>query len=203
MKTMLTLLITATCVLAGCASPQVRYHTLVNADSAARSVAPRDFVIDVLPVGVPAQLDTQQVVVRQSDSRVVVLDNDRWLSPLGDELQTALSLNMTQQLNTVDVAGLARDNRIPVVRVLLQIRRFDSWPGNAISLDADWSLSTVREEKNLRLVCKSHLSQTLSGDPEIYSAWQRVIERLARQIGQTADDWLVTGNAVCRRDSLS
>jgi uncharacterized lipoprotein YmbA len=195
-------LITAVCLLTGCTSPQVRYHTLVNADAVSRSVTPAGFLIDLLPVGVPAQLDTRQVVVRQSDSRVVVLNNDLWLSPLGDELQTALSLSMTRQLNTLDVSGLAQDNRKPVVRVLLQVRRFDSWPGNVVSLDADWSLSTQRDEKTLRLVCKSRLTQSLSGESaQMFVAWQGVTERLASQIGQTATDWLATGKADCRPDA--
>ncbi|WP_449553321.1 PqiC family protein [Lelliottia amnigena] len=200
MKAALSLMI-VTWVLAGCTSPQVRYHTLVNSAPVSHIVASPDFVIELLPVGVPAQLDTQQVVVRQSDSRMVVLDNDRWLSLLGDELQTALSLDMTQQLNTVDVAGLARDNRKPVVRMLMQIRRFDSWPGHAVSLDADWSLSVQQDGKTRRLVCKSHLTQPLAGDPaQMFTAWQQVVGRLANQIGKTATAWVATGADVCRRD---
>ncbi|WP_434585659.1 membrane integrity-associated transporter subunit PqiC [Klebsiella sp. R390] len=200
MRTVLYLVISITCALAGCSSPQVRYHTLVSPAPVSRVAAPSEFAIAVLPVGVPAQLDSQQVVVRQSDSRVVVLDNDRWLSPLGDELQTALSLAMTQQLNTEDVAGIARDNSKPVVRVLLQIRRFDSWPGNAVSLDADWSLSTSQGGENRRLVCRSHLSQSVSGDPaQMFAAWQGVVERLATQTAETAVQWMATGSAACRR----
>lgn len=200
MRTVLYLVISITCALAGCSSPQVRYHTLVSPAPVSRVAAPSEFAIAVLPVGVPAQLDSQQVVVRQSDSRVVVLDNDRWLSPLGDELQTALSLTMTQQLNTEDVAGIARDNSKPVVRVLLQIRRFDSWPGNAVSLDADWSLSTSQGGENRRMVCRSHLSQSVSGDPaQIFAAWQGVVERLATQTAETAAQWMATGSAACRR----
>lgn len=200
MRTVLYLVISITCALAGCSSPQVRYHTLVSPAPVSRVAAPSEFAIAVLPVGVPAQLDSQQVVVRQSDSRVVVLDNDRWLSPLGDELQTALSLTMTQQLNTEDVAGIARDNSKPVVRVLLQIRRFDSWPGNAVSLDADWSLSTSQGSENRRMVCRSHLSQSVSGDPaQMFAAWQGVVERLATQTAETAAQWMATGSAACRR----
>jgi uncharacterized lipoprotein YmbA len=199
MKAVLVLIISVTSLLAGCTSPQVRYHTLVSTDSVSHTVSPPDFVIDLLPVGVPAQLDTQQVVVRQSDSRMVVLNNDRWLSPLGDELQTALSLGMTQQLNTVDVAGLARDNRKPVVRVLMQVRRFDSWPGKAVSLDADWSLSVQQGGKTRRLVCKSHLTQPLAGNPaQMFTAWQQVVASLAGQIGQTAKAWVATSAVGCR-----
>ncbi|TCW16365.1 hypothetical protein EDF73_102169 [Raoultella sp. BIGb0138] len=89
MKTVLSLLIGVSFVLAGCASPQVRYHTLVNADPVSGAVAAPDFVIDLLPVGDPAQM---------------------------------------------------------------------------------------------------------------FTAWQRVVERLARQIGQTATGWVATGTAACLRD---
>ncbi|WP_437888427.1 PqiC family protein [Phytobacter sp. V91] len=190
-----------TLLLAGCSSPQVRYHTLVNPEPVTSSVPPADFVIELLPVGVPAQLDSQQIVIRQSDSRVVVLENDRWLSPLGDELQTALSTGITQRLNTIDVAGLARDNNKPVVRIVLQIRRFDSWPGKAVSLDADWSLSSQSAQKRIRLVCKTHLSQPLAGeDVQLFSAWQRLVDKLASQIGHTATDWFATNSEVCHRE---
>jgi uncharacterized lipoprotein YmbA len=199
MKVILSLILGVTSVLVGCASPHVRYHTLVSSDSVSNMVVPPEFVIDLLPVGVPAQLDTQQVVVRQSNSRMVVLDNDRWLSPLGDELQTALSLGMTQQLNTVDVAGLARDNRKPVVRVLIQVRRFDNWPGNAVSLYAEWSLSIQQEGKNRRLVCRSNITQTVAGDPaQMFRAGQQVVKRLSNQIGQVATDWVMKGRDACR-----
>lgn len=201
MKSIVCLFVGLTLTLAGCTSPQVRYHTLVNPQPVVHPVSSSSFVIEMMPVGVPAQLDTQQVIIRQSDSSIAVLDDDRWLSPLGDELQTALSSRITQQFSTVDVAGLSPDSGKPAVRILVQIRRFDSWPGNAVSLDADWSLSTLNAQTRSRLVCKSHLSQTLSGEgAPLFAAWQQVVDRLANQIGQTASDWVATGQAVCHRD---
>lgn len=201
MKVISSLILCVTSMLAGCASPNVRYHTLVSSDFVSNMVVPPEFVIDLLPVGVPAQLDSQQVVVRQSNSRMVVLDDDRWLSPLGDELQTALSLGMTQQLNTVDVAGLARDNRKPVVRVLIQVRRFDNWPGNAVSLYAEWSLSIQQEGKNRRLVCRSNITQLVGEDPaQMFRAGQQVVKRLSNQIGQVATDWVAKGGNACRHN---
>lgn len=199
MKVILSLILGVTSMLTGCASPHVRYHTLVSSDSVSNMVVPPEFVIYLLPVGVPAQLDTQQVVVRQSNSRMVVLDNDRWLSPLGDELQTALSLSMTQRLNTVDVAGLARDSRKPVVRVQIQVRRFDNWPGNAVSLYAEWSISVQQEGKNRRLVCRSNITQPVARDTaQMFRAGQQVVKRLSNQIGQVATDWVTMGRDACR-----
>ncbi|NYY80203.1 hypothetical protein DMH27_03715 [Raoultella planticola] len=39
------------------------------------------FVIELLPIGVPEQLDITQVVLRQDGNTMLVLNNDRWLSP--------------------------------------------------------------------------------------------------------------------------
>ncbi|GAA3879425.1 PqiC family protein [Gibbsiella dentisursi] len=192
-------IISSALFLAACSSPQVRYHTLVSPAPLASPATPAPFVIELLPVGVPAQLDTQQVIVRQGDSSVAVLDNDRWLSPLGDELQTALSAQITQRLATQDVSGLAREDDKPVVRILVQIRRFDSWPGNAASLDATWSLSTRRGEQRSRIVCSSHLTQNATGDyTQLFSAWQGLTAQMAAQIAQTAARWSANSAATCQ-----
>lgn len=185
--------------LAACSSPQVRYHTLVSPAPLAGMGTPAPFVIELLPVGVPAQLDTQQVIVRQGESSVAVLDNDRWLSPLGDELQTALSAQITQRLGTQDVSGLAREDDKPVVRILVQIRRFDSWPGNAARLDATWSLSARRGEQRSRIVCSSHLTQNATGDyTQLFTAWQSLTAQMATQIAQTAARWSANSAATCQ-----
>ena len=166
MKVVLSLILGVTSVLAGCTSPHVRYHTLVSSDPVSHMVAPPEFAIDLLPVGVPAQLDTQQVVVRQSNSRMVVLDN-----------------------------------RKPVVRVLIQVRLFDNWPGNAVSLYAEWSLSVQQEGKNRRLVCRSNITQPIGEDPaQMFSAAQQVVKRLSNQIGQIATDWVTKGADACRQN---
>lgn len=192
-------IISSALLLAACSSPQVRYHTLVSAAPLAGMAAPAPFVIELLPVGVPAQLDTQQVIVRQGESSVAVLDNDRWLSSLGDELQTAMSAQITQRLGTQDVAGLGREEDKPVVRILVQIRRFDSWPGNAARLDATWSLSTRRGEQRSRIVCSSHLTQTATGDyTQLFTAWQSLTAQMANQIAQTAARWSVNSTATCQ-----
>ncbi|KGT92999.1 lipoprotein [Erwinia typographi] len=184
--------------LAACSSPPVRYHTLVSPALPVSPTSPVPFVIEMLPVGVPAQLDTQNVIIRSGNSSIAVLDNDRWLSPLGDELQTALSTQITQRLGTQDVAGLAREEDKPVVRILVQVRRFDSWPGNFARLDAHWSLSTRQGEERRRIVCSSHLIQNTTGDyTQLFAAWQDLLARMSAQITTTAIRWSASGTGTC------
>ncbi|MCL6349957.1 PqiC family protein [Pectobacterium polaris] len=199
----LFLSLTVMALLSACSSPPVRYHTLLTPAATlsfmtnATHAAP--FFIDVLPVGVPAQLDTSQLVIRQGDSSAVVLDNERWLSPLSEEIRTALSADLTQRLNTQDVSGLVRSADTPVVRIQLQVRRFDSWPGQSVTFDADWSLSAVgKEDERARLICRSQFTeQSAGGDTAMLHAQQQVITRLAEQIAATATRWMPDRQGTC------
>ncbi|CAG74469.1 putative lipoprotein [Pectobacterium atrosepticum SCRI1043] len=186
-------------LLSACSSPPVHYHTLLApASPVATTAYTAPFFIDVLPVGVPTQIDTSQLVIRQGDSGAVVLDNERWLSPMGEEIRTALSVGLTQRLNTQDVSGLVRTAETPVVRIHLQVRRFDSWPGQFVTFEADWSLSAIEGEDRARLLCRSQFTeQATGGDIAMLQAQQQVITRLAEQIAVTATRWMPDRKGTC------
>ncbi|MBN3767974.1 AMP-binding protein, partial [Burkholderia sp. Ac-20365] len=96
-------------------------------ESEARAAAP--LAINVLPVGIPAQLDQQQMVVRSGTGAARILDNERWVAPLGDELRAALSSALVEQLGARNVTGLPRPSNQTVMSIRTQVRRFDAWPG--------------------------------------------------------------------------
>lgn len=179
--------------LASCSSPSTHYHTLLT--PAAQITVTKQavpYAIDLPPIGIPAQLDTDQLVVRQGNSDAVVLENERWLSPLGDEIRSALAIQLVQQLGTQDLSGLVRSEEIPVVRIMVQIRRFETWPKQAVDLDADWSLSAINGEKRVRLLCRSRLTEKATGAyTKIFIAQQKIIAQLARHIADTVKHWSV------------
>ncbi|PWC14392.1 hypothetical protein B4923_05730 [Brenneria roseae subsp. americana] len=185
--------------LAACSSPSVRYHTLVAPSSEdVKAIQPAPFFIAVLPVGVPTQLDMPQMVVRQGKNDALVLENERWLSPLGDEIQTSLSTELVKRLDTQDVSGLARTEAIPVIKILVQVRRFDTWPGQFVKFEADWSLSLVNGEKRKRLVCSSQFTENAPGGyTDMFLAQQQVIARLATRIASTTRQWAGDGEERC------
>ncbi|PWC16051.1 PqiC family protein [Brenneria corticis] len=169
-------------LLAGCVvSTSPRYYTLLSPQTdTAAAAAPAPFAIAVLPVGVPVQIDQPQLVVRRGDSGLAVLDDARWLSPLSDEIRAALSSELIQRLGAQDVSGLARQEGKPVVKIHLQVRRFDVWPNQYVKFAADWSLGFADRP---RLVCGSQLTEnTAGGEADTVLAQQRVIARLAAQI---------------------
>lgn len=118
-------------VLAACGgSAPVRYYTLVPAADAYAPTATQSaitpsaapFQFELLPVGVPAQVDQPQLVVRQGGQGVAVLDGERWIAPLGDEVRGALSADLARQLHTQDVSGLPAGAR-PVLRIKVDLLR--------------------------------------------------------------------------------
>lgn len=174
--------------LSGCASAPIHYHTMlppVTHEPIAQP--PATFLIDVLPVGTPAQLDQSQLVVRQGQSGMAVLDGERWASPLGDEVRGALSSELATLLNTQDVGGLPIQSDKPVVRVKVQIRRFDVWPGQRVQIAADWELAIANGPGNARVVRMGRLDEPASGGYQNATlACQHAVMDLAARIASDA-----------------
>jgi len=169
--------------LASCASAPTNFYTLQHGrgTTAQAPVAAPPFLIDVLPVAVPAEVDQPQLLVRQSEQRVAVLDGEHWAAPLAAELRDALAADLVDTLGTRDVHGLARASSTPVYRIQVEVRRFDSWPGRHALIDADW---TIRGDADLALVtCASHASEDVGpGYDALVQGHQRALARLAADI---------------------
>lgn len=191
--------------LAGCASAPMHYYTLLPPSTAMMpETSPVPFVIDVLPVGVPVQLDQPQLVVRQGDNGVAILDSHRWVAPLSDELRAALSAYLVQRLGTQDVAGLPPPTSTPVLRIKLHVHRFDAWVGKTVQLDADWSLSFANDQRHAHLICSGQFNEAAPGDyTELVRAQQRAIASLAAQVAEDASQWSRSGQAMCSVEAPS
>lgn len=184
--------------LAACASEPLNYYTLLAPAERISDEQPLGFPIDVLPVGVPASLDHVQLVVRHGTNEMSVLDSERWVSPFGEEVRSALSAELVRRLGTADVAGLPQPSIKHLLRVKVQIRRFDAWPGQLVQLDADWSLGFAGDAANNRLFCSGHFEEAVDdGYPGLVSAQQRAIAKLAATIDVNARSWSHSSNSGC------
>ncbi|WP_266181170.1 PqiC family protein [Dyella humicola] len=196
----LTTVAALTLVLAACGSaPTTRFYTLVA--PAATEVAPSSasagaaFQFEMLPVSVPAQVDQPPLVVRQGDQSVAVLQGERWIAPLGDEVRGALSADLARDFNAQDVSGLPAGSK-PVMRIKLDVRRFDSMPGSYALIDAAWSVRPLKGGEPL--ACTSRISEPVgSGFDALVQGHQRAIARLAGQIGAAAGALAAGNKPVC------
>ncbi len=175
----------AALLLAACASAPLHYYTLVppaaeGADSA--TPAPDSLRFELLPVGVPAQVDQPQLVVREGSQGVALLDGERWIAPLGDEVRSALSADLARELPGQDVSGLPGGGK-PLVRIKLDLRRFDSQLGGYALIEGGWSARMLNTAHDGVLACTSRVSESVGpGYDALVQGHQRAIARLAAQI---------------------
>lgn len=171
--------------LTACASAPMHFHTLIP-PSAPLAATAAPFVIDVQAVAVPPQVDQPGLVLRQGASGVAILDGERWASALGDEIRGALSADLTARLGTHDVHGLPRSKDAQVVRVQLDVRRFDSELGGSATLEAGWSVRGPEQAAT----CASRASEPAG------STYDSLVEAHQRALGKVADQVAVAVRAV-------
>jgi uncharacterized lipoprotein YmbA len=160
-----------------------RFHTLMPApDSATSTVAPSGALAwEVLPVAIPAQVDQPQWVVRTVDGSLAVLEQERWIAPLGEEIRAAVVDRLTRTLG----APAAPIEPGKLWRVRIDVQRFDSAPGREVRLEATWTVSSSAETA-VPLRCHGDFVQqiTAGGYPALASGHQQGVTRLADRIAQ-------------------
>jgi uncharacterized lipoprotein YmbA len=129
-------------VLAACAtSPTPRYYTL---GAGAGNTAPVQIATDALsiwvaPVTLPESVDRPQMVVRVAPNRVAILDGHRWAEPLSGAMSRAIAADLAALLGGARVSAEAQHAASGAqFRVLVDVQRFESVPGQGVTLEALW-----------------------------------------------------------------
>ncbi|GLQ46862.1 lipoprotein [Dyella lipolytica] len=180
----------AALLLAACASAPTHYYTLIPAPDNAQaegSAPPASFQFELLPVGIPAQDDVPQLVVRQGGQAVALLNGERWIAPLADDIRGALSVDLSRRLNAQDISsGLPVDGK-PVLRIKVDLRRFDSSPGSYALIEATWTVRPLKGTGNVVLTCSSRINEDVGqGYEGLVAGHQRALSELAQQIASVA-----------------
>ncbi|MBZ5795894.1 PqiC family protein [Burkholderia contaminans] len=176
--------VAAALALAACSSPPARFYTLTSADAAAPvRAAPANppFLIEVPAVDVPEQVAKNQLVVQKNAAQVDVLEQERWASPPADEIRRALSDDLAMRLGTIDVANSAYPPGVPVYRISVNVRRFESWPGNRAAIDAVWSVRAIGTQSVM--TCRTSVAEPVGdGYDALVAGHRRALGELAERI---------------------
>ena len=160
----------AVAVLAsGCAeAPVTHFHTLLPAagggtvaTGAAPAPAPNGVAWTLAPVNVPAQVDRPQWVVRGVGETIAVLENERWVAPLADELRAAVAERLTARLGGPGGVSPATSPGAAARQVRIAVQRLDGAPGRYARLDATWTLVSA-DAAVPALACRSMLEQPVA-----------------------------------------
>lgn len=177
------IILLAVLLLAACSSTPTRYYTLQGPMAPVEVATPPAYAIEVLPISVPAQVDTQPLVLRAGGGRLAIEDTHEWAAPLPDEIRQALSQDLTQTLGAEDVYGLSHADTVPVYRIKLVVTRFDSTYGRAVEIQARWSVRALTNRKEAPLTCSSREVRAVApGYDALVQGHQRALAALAGQV---------------------
>ena len=172
-------------LLACGAAEAPRFYTLVaEASPVLTASTDEPIAIELLPIEVPAQVDTALMIVRQGGSEVVPVGSRRWVAPLHEELRTALSSAISVKLGARDVSGTGAAG--PTYRIKVIVRRFESSLGASASLFAVWTVRETGSDPPHVRTCETRVTEPAKGGfDELALGHQRAVAALADQIATT------------------
>lgn len=175
--------------LVACASaPKENYYTL--AASAPERQAPgtafSDVGVTVVATGLVEAVDRPQLVLRVSETRVQILEQQRWAEPLKSAIPRVVAANLARELGSARVTS---QSRAPLgdtaYRVALDVQRFDSTPGEGAAIDVAWSIRRV--EGNAQASGRSSVTERAAGPgyEALVAAHSRALGAVSREIAQS------------------
>ena len=180
------------CLLVACAAaPPVRFHSLLPLDASERdATAGAGFVVTLAPVSVPPQVDQPQWLLRAGDGTLMLLEQERWASPLRSELRAALLDRWVSrwggaeslpapQTGAASAASAATPAAFAGWRVVVDVTRFESLPGREVRLDSRWSARAGQAGISV-VNCRSLIRESVGeGTLALADGHRRAVTRLA------------------------
>jgi uncharacterized protein len=183
------LLIAALVSLAGCKSPNASFYTLSPDATLTTTGAPVQTTIVVGPVTVPELVDRPQIVTRVSDNEVALNEFARWGEPLKSGIARTIAADLARLLGTPQVAvagqaGLVRE----ATRVRVDIVRFDSVPGDSVTIDAQWVVRVPGKPLPVSGRTVAHESVASAGNDALVAAHSRALAAVSHDIAAAIRD---------------
>jgi uncharacterized lipoprotein YmbA len=164
----------------GCTSAPVRYYTLTPPPDKTLPVSETTLPIDVRVVHTPPRLNRSELMVRTGTTEVTLLENERWASPVNDEIKDALRLELQRRL------GLETRMRPAFTKLTLDIdvQHLEAELGRYALLEASWSatLSATGQRSNgaRATLC------AFQADEKIDASYAGMVEGYQREIAALA-----------------
>ena len=167
----------------GCTSAPVRYYTLIPPPDTAVPASETTLAIEVREVHTPPQLNRSELMVRSGPTEVTLLENERWASPVNDEIKDAVRLELQRRLGRM--TGL----RPAFTKLTLDIdvQRLEAELGRYALLKASWSatLSATGQRSNGARATTC----TFQADEKIRTGYAGIVEGYQREIAALVGLW--------------
>ncbi len=166
---------------AGCTSAPVHYYTLTPPPDKALPMLETTLAIDVRVVHTPPQLNRSELTVRAGPSEVTLLENERWASPIRDEIKDAVRLELQRRL------GRMSGSRVAFTKLTLDIdvQHLEAELGRYALLELSWSatLSAAGQPSSGARATTC----TFQAEEKIRAGYAEMVEGYQREIAALAD----------------
>jgi uncharacterized lipoprotein YmbA len=165
----------------GCTSAPVRYYTLTPPPNKTLPASQISLAIDVRVVHIPPQLNRAELMVRTGPTEVTLLENERWASPVNDEIKDALRLELQRRLGRMNELRLA----FTKLTLGIDVQQLEAELGRYVVIEASWSatLSSAGQRPNGSRVATC----TFQADEKIHTGYAGIVEGYQREIAALAD----------------
>ena len=168
-------------VAVGCTSAPVRYYTLTPTPDKSLPASKTTPPIDVRILHIPPQLNRAELMVRTGPTEVTLLDNERWASPVNDEIKDAVRLELQRRL------GRMTGWRPAFAKLTLDIdvQHLEAELGRYALLEASWSATLSGTD--LRSNGARAATCAFQADERIDSGYAGMVEGYQREVAALAE----------------
>ena len=166
---------------AGCSSVPIRYYTLTPAPDQTLAAPQTSLAIDVRVVHTPPQLNRDELIVRTGSTEVMLLENERWASPVKDELKDAVRLELQRRFSRM--TGLRPE--LTKLTLDIDVRHLEAELGRYALLDVSWSATLTATDQ--RSNGAQAATCTFRADEKIHAGYAGIVEGYQREVAALAD----------------
>jgi uncharacterized lipoprotein YmbA len=128
-------------LVASCAIRADRFYALTPLPDAARAPAGTLSTHVILNVTIPPVVDRRELVLNDSNGRVLILEHERWAAPFAEQVSDALARDIEQRRSDIVVAARGFDRAgAPPVRIRVDVVRMSARRNGRATIEAHWRI---------------------------------------------------------------
>jgi uncharacterized protein len=170
-------------LLGGCAgSPASKFYTLSPSQPPTQVASARPLSIAVDSVSVPDLVDRPQFVLKIDANEVRIDEFARWAEPLKSQIPRVLAADLAQSIPGALVSSYPQRADPAAYRVSVDVQTFDSAPGDAVTVEALWSVRAPKQGATVSGRTVVHEPASGPGYDALVDAHSRALATVSRDI---------------------
>lgn len=177
-------------LLSACSTPKDRFYVLGAPETTATASAPVKYTVAIGAVSIPELVNRSQLVVYQADSRVEIMEHERWAEPLTAAIPAVLARELRAQLPEARIAVYPQMAALDAACTInVDIQRFESRRGDSALLEGLWFVRCGKEKVRHG---RSFIRESVKGDSysALVAGYGNALAQMSKELAQAVRDSL-------------